>query len=237
MSFEEYIKDRKELLHTETPPAAIWQHIENHYTPAKKQRRYWVAAACFLLVAAGSVFLLIKNAGNDHVPNDHSATLPPVLPVTKQPDTRTIPKPVFREPGSANTTNSVSLINKKVTTISKAPSLAKAGKTEKKFFYNGQDFYDSLLIALKQRIEATPVKWVEEDYFKIYTTEYKNLELQERAWRNQIVAEGSKPDYIIGLIQINQRKLVVLDNLLKQINNINNKKGDTARIQNKKIII
>jgi hypothetical protein len=239
MNFEEFIKNKKEELHTETPSFKVWNNIQQQLQPKKSYKLYWAIAASVIIIMGLSIFYLYnkQNPINDIATNKPSNeniinAIPKVFDTTKQIEL--VNTPIQNLPTKKEATLKVALLKKvpqKDVVKNNSPSI----KTS--INYTAQSFYDSVVLTLKDRIQATPVKWVDKDYFKVYIDEYKSLEIQEENWRKEIKKNISQTDFVMELIQINQRKLIVLDNLLKQINIINNKKGDTTQRNFNKIII
>ncbi len=238
MNFEELIKNKKEELHTETPSFKVWNTIQQQLQPTKSYTLYWAVAASAIIIACLSI-LYFYNANNTTTyveKNVEKEKINNVVPVsfdtTKQLDiVIETPKKRTKIPLKEKEI----ILSKKE--IIKDFANAKPTQKNKGVNYTAQNFYDSVVLSLKGKIEATPVKFVDKEYFKVYLDEYKSLEIEETNWRKQIQKSVSQTDFVMQLIQINQRKLIVLDNLLKQINIINNKKGDTAQRNFNKIII
>jgi hypothetical protein len=237
MNFEEYIKNQKEDLHTETPSFTVWNNIQKEFLPKKKNYTAWAIAASLLLLMGISIFYFLQ-------PKKDATAIAKTKDVNTTPlytDIDTL-KPITTAPTTVETKQAVSkptIITTTTLPTKITPNIASSIKpsTPKLNRFMGQNFYDSTILALKQKIEATPVKWVDQNYFTVYLTEYKNLEREEMDWKKKIGQDVSETDFIIRLIQINQQKIDLLANLLKQIKNINTKKGDTTQTNYNKIII
>jgi hypothetical protein len=238
MNFEEFIKNKKEELHTETPSFKVWNNIQQQLQPKKSYKAYWAIAASVILIMGLSIFYVYNNkaettiVAKTDVNNGAIITTPvsydttPQIELVKNVPQKKVEKTILQKKVAPEINASPKEIVKKYNS-----------SNNNKINYTAQSFYDSVVLTLKDRIQATPVKWVDKDYFKVYIDEYKSLVIQEENWRKEIKKNISQTDFVMELIQINQRKLIVLDNLLKQINIINNKKGDTAQKNFNKIII
>lgn len=231
MNIEELIQSKADTLHTETPSFAVWNAIQKATPKAKIYTLYWAAAASIIAIMGIAIVILSNQqyATKGYCVNSNIPIIKQtLLPQIKNDTQYIVNKTIQNQPNNSNAN---------ITKVQPTTQLQQPPTKDIAAIYNGQNYFDSVILVLKDKIASTPVRWVSTTYFDVYLTQYKHLEEQETIWKKNATQQTIDTDYIMQLIQINQQKITVLDALLKQMKNLNIKKGDTADTYNNNIII
>ncbi len=235
MKLEETIRQRRDELDIELPSPAVWKGVQRQLQPPVKMRTGygWWAAAAILLLSAGFGWILTTQDKNA----DALAGLPRFSPSAA---TNLQPGNLHKDDVLTTQTAAAPLLVKQPSprqASSPLPARQRSGPGTRLPALAAGNFYSEAINMIRTKINETPVKWVDKDFFSIYLNQYKDLEKEEETWKKQWATRNSDEDFMRNLISINKRKLNVLETLYKQMQNINSKRGDTALQQTNRIII
>ncbi len=236
MKLEETIRQRRDELDIDLPSPRVWKGVQQQLRPTVNRYaryRWWAAAAILVLtMGAGLAICNRQDTGNTLAATPVLQPIPILsqqavaAPASPAPAPRDIARQKssqlqWQNPGAGKP---LPVRQKQLPRPSPAVSPV-------------DSFYNASISLLKDRINSTPVKWVEQDFFGVYLDRYKSLEKEEQAMKKQWNNRVSDDDFMRDLINLSRRKLNVLETLYMQMQNINSKKGDTARKQTNRIII
>jgi hypothetical protein len=83
--------------------------------------------------------------------------------------------------------------------------------------------YSKLIDYQLKKLRATPLYAENGSYFSFYTEQFKEMDQDEQAVRNDIKTYGLNTEFLEQLINVYQQKLNLLKNLEAEINKMNNK--------------
>jgi hypothetical protein len=238
--FKKYLREHRHELDVESPPRSeVWQHIQQQVTVRRKTvitplfRR--VAAACLVLLAGASAFMLWVREPQDEV------TAKPVPPVVKEKNperdgqTSTSAPAISPLPGEviADTVetlakkldNPVSPKRRKTTrlALSKKPSAVDAL----------QENYAIIINMQLKKLEATPIHVESPGYFHAFKKEWYDMEKDEKKIKDDIRLYGLNDRALEQFIQLYQQKLLMLKQLQEEINKMNNRAQQYPEMQSK----
>ncbi len=224
--FKKYISQHKEELDIDVPSNALWQNIAANIANEKrgKVRSLFIKlsiAACFILLAGlGWFYIMPNNKSSESITNiskEENKISPrgnirelnenivaTILPKIEKVNSRANPLPQQK--------------NIPIITSTKSNS-----STDNALLQNIETSFKQVIYLQKQRINTTPLMAESEDYFKDFSLQLKQMEVDEKRIKAVIKKQGFDNDLLDQLINIYQQKLNVLKQLQIEVNKTNNR--------------
>jgi hypothetical protein len=211
---KEYLLRHKAELDVDSPAPDTWEHIA-----ARPGSSSWMvrvaAAACVIALVGGGLWLIIRN---NRAPSDTADTAKQNGGAVKSepaPGKEKVGDSVRNEGSTARNPSKPKQAHHK--TRSRGP----AGSSDEVDLIDKS--YSSLIDNQLKKLRATPLYAENGSYFSFYVDQFKQMDHDEQAVRNDIKTYGLTTEFLEQLINVYQQKLNVLKNLQTEINKMNNK--------------
>jgi hypothetical protein len=230
---KEYLGHHKADLDVDSPASDTWEYIgskipdESHQTglPGKSGFSTWVvryaAAACVIALAGAGVWVVKKREAAPGKEKIESRVREEGKTVREDGKTlREDGKTVLEEgktPGNdmVRNTSKPKQARRKVRSQKPAELSDEIGIIDKS--------YSSLIDYQLRKLRATPLYAENGSYFSFYVEQFKQMDQDEQAVRNDIKTYGLTGEFLEQLINVYQQKLNVLKDLQTEVNKMNNK--------------
>ena len=226
---KEYLLRHKADLDVDSPASDTWDHIgpnildePDHAGFATKSRfSTWVVryavAACVIALAGAGFWLVIKN---NKAPADTAKNNSGILKREPPPGKEKIEN-TFRKEEKTPGKDIVRNTSKPKQTRHKARSQKPAELPDAIDIIDKS--YSGLIDYQLRKLRATPLYAENAGYFSFYVEQFKQMDRDEQAVRNDIKTYGLTNEILEQLINVYQQKLNVLKNLQTEVNKMNNK--------------
>jgi hypothetical protein len=208
---KEYLQRHKAELDVDSPASDTWEHIGSKM--GRSGYLSWIryaVAACVIVLAGVGFWMVTKNNKKVSIvvnrgPAPENGKIKDTL--RKEEKTAGAGRPEKRAGAdrSGHKTRTPKLTE---------PSDAVA---------NIDKSYSSLIDYQLRKLRATPLYAENGSYFSFYTEQFKQMDQDEQAVRNDIKTYGLTGEFLEQLINVYQQKLNLLKNLQTEVNKMNNK--------------
>ena len=226
---KDYLLRHKADLDVDSPASDTWENIGSKVPDESQQTRFgsrpgfstWVVryavAACVIALAGAGLWLVIKNnkAPSDTAKNNGGTVKR--APAPGKEKIESIPRKEEKTPGKDIARNTVTPKLR----AHKARSQKSAVSTDEIDIIDKS--YSKLIDYELTKLRATPLYAENGSYFSFYVEQFKQMDQDEQAVRNDIKTYGMSNEMLEQLINVYQQKLNVLKNLQTEVNKMNNK--------------
>jgi hypothetical protein len=232
---KEYLLRHKADLDVDAPASHTWEYIESkmsegsHQTgfatkygfPARSGFSRWViryaVAACVIGLASAGLWLVIKNnkAPSDTAKHNGGPAKREPLPGKEK---------IENTPGTEEMTSGKDIARNsyKPTKTGHKARPQKPEETPDEITIIDKS-YSKLIEYELRKLRTTPLYAENGSYFSFYVEQFKQMDQDEQAVRNDIKTYGLTNEFLEQLINVYQQKLNLLKNLQAEINKMNNK--------------
>lgn len=232
---KEYLLRHKADLDVDSPASDTWEYIgskipdESHQTgfatksgrPARSGFSTWVVryavAACVIALAGAGLWLVIKN---NKAPSDTAKQYSGAIKREAAPGKEKIENMLRKEEKTLGK-DIVRNTSKPKQAHHKARSPKPAELSDEVDLIDKS--YSSLIDYQLKKLRATPLYAENGSYFSFYVEQFKQMDQDEQAVRNDIKTYGLTNEFLEQLINVYQQKLNVLKSLQAEVNKMNNK--------------
>ncbi|MDP4150264.1 MAG: hypothetical protein Q8927_19740 [Bacteroidota bacterium] len=215
---KEYLLGHKAGLDVDSPADGAWEQIESKMSLERRgsaswRIRYAVAASLIVLSGAG-LWLVIRK---DKAPADTAKQGSGInrAPAPRGDSGKAAVNGVASAPPGQNRDGGPKPAGHKTRHEKPMEPSDAVGMIDKS--------YASLIDFQLKKLRATPLYAENGSYFSFYVEQFKQMDQDEQAVRNDIKRYGLTNEFLEQLINVYQQKLNVLKNLETEINKMNNK--------------
>jgi hypothetical protein len=229
-NLKEYLLHHKADLDVDSPASDGWEKIE---TKMSERSGYlsWVkyaVAACVIVLAGAGLWMVTKNNKKEPVVVNRGALS------GKEKGGDSLPKE--EKTAEAGRPEKKEGAGQSEETAAAGGQVKRAGEERKRHKARAPKpgevsdavadvdrSYSKLIDFELRKLRTTPLYAENGSYFSFYTEQLKQMDLDERAVRNDIKTYGLTGVFLEQLINVYQQKLTLLKNLQTEINKMNNK--------------
>ena len=223
---KEYLLRHKADLDVDSPASDGWEYIGwKSGSPAKSGfstlARYAVAACVIALAGAGLWLVINNNKVPSDTANHNSGTIKRDSGKEKIENSLRKEENTLRQEGNTPGKDIARNTATPKQAHHKARSQKSAAPTDEIDIIDKS--YSSLIDYELKKLRATPLYAENSSYFSFYVEQFKQMDQDEQAVRNDIKTYGLTSEFLEQLINVYQQKLNVLKNLQTEVNKMNNK--------------
>jgi hypothetical protein len=233
---KEYLLRHKADLDVDSPASDTWENMGSKMSDESDQPGFatkpgfstWVVryavAACVIALAGAGLWLVIKN---NKAPSDTAKQDSPTIKREPAPGKEKIESTLGNEENTLRQEGNTP--GKDIARHTSKPKQARHKARSQKPSEVSDEIdiidksYSKLIDFELRKLRTTPLYAENSSYFSFYVEQFKQMDQDEQAVRNDIKTYGLTNEFLEQLINVYQQKLNVLKNLQTEINKMNNK--------------